>query len=265
MINIATIVCVMGDEAYFKMASVSIPCFLKNNTSANLFVFTDDVDRMNKLRNTITDEFHVVDMLKLHRGHESIVKDLLKKGCSEEFAKKHAERYGHFHKQIFVTSLIPIVEDFFKSKEYSHILKIDVDSYFAGGDMMLLVKKEIQKFPEFDLFLVERTHDLMCLYGGGQPGTGFVLWKKGSNFASRYIERFTDGFQRTILMLKNEHLVHTKILTRPGYHFVYPFTRANVMNREFTKEIASEFLPAYFHLSRHVIFEHMETMRGWFG
>ena len=264
MSEIATVVSIMGDEAYFKMASVSISSFLKNNASADLFIFTDNVGRVNELKNISPNRVHVVDMIEQFKKHQETIKDFIKKGCSEEDMRKHAERYGHFHRQIFITMIVPVAEDFFKDKKYTHILKIDVDSYFAGGDMMMMVREEIRRAPEFDLYLVTRTHDLMCRYGGGAPGTGFTLWRKGSSFAPRYIEQFGGSFQNTILMIRKKRLVRLKMLDRPGYHFVYPFARAKNTNREFTKEIASEFLPAYFHLSGNVVFEELEIMKEWF-
>lgn len=264
MNEIATVVSIMGDDAYFKMASMSIPSFLKNNASADLFIFTDNVDRINKLKNISPNRVHIIDMPERFKEHESVIKDLTKKGMSEEDMKNHAGCFGYFHNQIFVGSLVPIAEDFFKDKKCSHILKIDVDSYFAGGDMMLMVKEEIRKAPGFDLYLVNRKHDLMCLYGGGAPGTGFALWRKGSNFATRYLEQFAGNFQNTILMLRSKRLIRIRIIERPGYHFVYPFEKAKRTNKVFTKEIASEFLPAYFHLHGIDALENMKKLDGWF-
>jgi hypothetical protein len=265
MSGIATIVSIMGDDAYFKMATVSIASFLKNNTSADLFIFTDNIDKVSKLKNISPDRVHIVDMLDRFKECEEMIKDLSKKGCSEEEMQKHADHIGHFHRQIFVGSLVPIAEGFFKDKKYSHILKIDVDSYFAGGDMMQMVEEEIKKAPEFDLYLVKRTHDLMCHYAKGAPGTGFMLWRKESDFAPRYVEQYARSFQVTILKLRSRNLVRTKILSRPGYHFVYPFEKAKRINKEFTKEIASEFLPAYFHLLGSGALENIKIMDGWFG
>jgi len=265
MSEIATIVSIMGDDVYFKMASTSIPSFLKNNASADLFIFTDNIGRANKLKDISLGRVHIIDMPERFKEYENMIKDLTKKGVSEEVMKKHAEDFGYFHNQIFVAPLVPIAEDFLKDKKYSHILKIDVDSYFAGDDMMLMVKEEIRKAPGFDLYLVARKHDLMCHYGGGAPGTGFALWRKGSNFATRYLERFAGNFQNTILILRDKGLVRIKILHRPGYHFVYPFEKAKRTNRVFTKEIASEFLPAYFHLHGIDALENMKKLDGWFG
>lgn len=265
MNEIATVVSIMGDDTYFKMASMSIASFLKNNTLADLFIFTDNVDRINKLKNISPSRVHIVDMLERFKEYESMIKDLNKKGLNEEDVKYHTECFGYFHNQIFVASLVPITEDFFKNKKYSHILKIDVDSYFAGGDMMLMVKEEIRKAPGFDLYLVARKHDLMCHYGGGAPGTGFTLWRKGSNFATRYLEQFAGNFQNTILMLRSKKLVRIRILGRPGYHFVYPFEKAKRTNSVFTKEIASEFLPAYFHLHGNTALENIKKLDDWFG
>lgn len=265
MIELAVVVSVMGDDTYFKMASISIPSFLNNNTSADLFIFTDNIDRINKLKNISSDRIHIVNMPERFKEHKHMIKDVIRKGTSEKDMREMAVRRGYFYRQIFVTSLIPIAEDFFKDKKYSHILKIDVDSYFAGGDMILMVKEEIRKVPGFDLYLVNRTHDLMCHYGGGMPGSGFTLWRKRSNFVPIYLEQFAKTAQVTILSMRGKRLVRTMILNRPGYHFVYPFEKARRTNREFTKEIASGFLPAYFHLFGDTALENMKKMEEWFG
>jgi len=265
MSEIATVVSVMGDDTYFKMASVSLRSFLRNNISADLFIFTDSIGKVSKLRSFGLDRVHIIDMPERFKKHENVINDLIKRGTSEEDMKNHNECFGYFHNQIFVSSLVPIAEDFLKDKKYSHILKIDVDSYFAGGDMIALVREEIQREPGFDLYLVARQHDLMSPYGGGAPGTGFTLWRKGSVFAARYLERFEGNFQNTVLKMRGKGLVRIKILERPGYHFVYPFKKARETNREFTKEIASEFLPAYFHLSGRDALENMKKMEEWFG
>lgn len=265
MSEIATIVSIMGDDIYFKMASTSISSFLKNNASTDLFIFTDNIDRVNGLKDISPNRIHVIDMPEQFKEYESMIKDLTEKGVSEEVMKKHAEDFGYFHNPIFVAPLVPIAEDLLEDKKYSHILKIDVDSYFAGGDMMALVKEEIRRAQGFDLYLVARKHDLMCPYGGGAPGTGFALWRKGSDFAARYLERFAGNFQNTILTMRGKGLVRIKILDRPGYHFVYPFENAKRTNRVFTKEIASGFLPAYFHLHGIDALENMKIMDKWFG
>jgi len=263
--EIATVVSVMGDDAYHEMASISLPSFLKNNVSADLFIFTDDVGKMSKLRSFGLDRVHVIDMLERFRENKDMIEDLTRKGLSEEEMRKHAEFYGHFYRQIFISSLIPIAEDYLKDKKYSHILKIDVDSYFAGGDMMLMVEEEIKKTPEADLYLIQRTNEWMCRYGKKTPGTGFTLWRKGSHFASSYVEQFAGGFQVSVLRQRENKLVCFIILDRPGYHFVYPFEKARQTNREFTREIASGFLPAYFHLFGKTILDKMKKLEEWFG
>lgn len=258
MAEIATVVSVMGDDAYFKMAQISIPSFLRNNVSADLFVFTDDV---NKLSNISSDRIYVIDMLERFKE----CGDLIEKARIEEDAKTQIGRYGRIHSQLYIAPLVPVAEEFFARKKYSHILKIDADGYFAGGDMMSMVREDVRQAPGFDLYLVKRTHDLMCLYGGGAPGTGFALWRKGSDFASQYVKRFTGSYQVTILKLRRKIHGRFYVLGRPGYHFVYPFEKAKRTNREFTKEIASEFLPAYFHLLGKDALKNMRTLDGWFG
>jgi len=65
-------------------------------------------------------------------------------------------------------------------------------------------------------------------------------------------------------MLKHK-IINIVMLNRPGFHFVYPFEKARRMNREFTREIAGQFFPAYFHLLGTNALENLERMEKWFG
>ena len=123
MTEIATIVSVMGDDMFFKMAQISIPSFLENNASSDLFVFTDNVDKINKLRHIPPNRLHAIDMIERFKAH----RELLKRARVEEDAKTQMDRYGRIHRQLFIAPIVPVAEEFFKDKKYSHILKIDID------------------------------------------------------------------------------------------------------------------------------------------
>ena len=45
----------------------------------------------------------------------------------------------------------------------------------------------------------------------------------------------------------------------------YPFEKARRTSKEFTKEIAEQFSPAYFHLLGTHALENLEKMEKWFG
>ena len=113
MTEIATIVSVMGDDVFFKMAQISIPSFLRNNASADLFVFTDDVDRINELKNISLGRLHTIDMSEQFKLHG----DLIKRARVEEDAKTQMDRYGRIHRQLFIAPIVPVAEEFFKDKK----------------------------------------------------------------------------------------------------------------------------------------------------
>lgn len=255
MIELAVIVSIAGDEIYFKFASISIPSFLRNCHSVDLFVFTDRPEEIERLGNTSNDRFNVIDLNKQFNQHDKLI---------SQFRAKIVP-IDSLHKNIFVSPLLPIAEEFLKNKKYNHILKIDCDSYFAGGDVMQLVKEDIHRNSGYELYLIERTHELMSYYDKNKPGTGFVLWKKGGEFINKYINNFGHHFQPSILNMVYSGKIKTKILDRPGYHFVYPFLKAERVGKEFTKEIASQFLPAYFHLNSKNAYKNMEIMKKWFN
>ena len=266
--DIAVVMVVAGDEIYFKFASCfSVPSFLRNNLTTDLFIFTDNVDKMSKALIEEYDRLHIVDYTPLLEQHKDIVEKLERKGWQPDLIHSFKEKHGYTHKNVLVTALNPIAESFFKEDErYSHILKIDSDTYHAGGDMMELLREEVKRAsPDVDLFLVERTHDLMTHYGGGQPGSGFTLWRKGGRFIDEYSKRFDISAKTTIIKMKKQQSINIKMLSRPGFHFCAPFNRARDTGRIFTKEMASRFLPAYFHLNIRVDKEGLEKMEEWFG
>ena len=264
MINITAVMCVAGDSMFFKFASYSIPSFLRNNISTDLHVFTDSPERIEQYQG-LSGRLAIYDIRKYFDEHKELVEKFKSKGRSEEILRSRIERYGFEFKEIFPVIMPLMADDMLKGKGYSHILKVDSDSYFAGGDMMAMVKTDISNHPNADVFLVARKHALMEQYGGGVPGSGFTLWRVGGQFTRKYAQNFTGSQQVTILNMRFGSGVFVRILPRPGYHFVRPFWKAKSVGSEFTKETASQFLPAYFHLHGQIALEAMEKLEGWFG
>jgi len=264
MINVAAVMCVAGDPVYFKFASYSIPSFLRNNISTDLHVFTDKPEKIKECQG-LSRRIIINDIRGYFNKHKDIIEKFRRKGRTEEALQSRNERYGFEFRDIFPMVMPPMADDALKGKGYSHILKVDSDSYFAGGDMMAMVKADVSNNPNADVFLAVRKHPLMELYGGGVPGSGFTLWRIGGRFISEYIRSFTGSQQVTILNMRFGSEVSVRILPRPGYHFVRPFWKAKHTGGEFTKEIASQFLPAYFHMHGQIALEAMEKLEGWFG
>lgn len=265
MNGIAVVVSVAGADSYFKFASHSIPSFLRNNISADLFVFTDNVGKIEKIGNSSGGRFHIIDLMECFGKNLELIKGLEERGLSDKDMENHTKRYGFLHHHIFISALLPLAESHLKkSKQHSHILKVDCDSYFAGGDLMSLLKEDIKGDGWCDLHLVARKHRLMQSYGGG-PGVGFTLWRKGSDFIPAYLRTFHRSEQVTILQLIKTRKVRAKILARPGYHFVRPFWQAKNGGWIFTREMASQFLPAYFHLYGVHALKNLKKLEEWFG
>jgi len=267
MADIATVVSVAGENAYFKFASICIPSFLRNCTSTDLFVFTDKPERIKRIGNALTGKLHIVNLNDCISKYHNFLKKIKELSLPDEYFAKRTEKYGFLHHGFFASALFPIAQHYLEDKPYSHIMSIDIDGFFAGGDMIANVRHDIfSKYPNFDLYLIERKHELMEQYGGGVPGTGIVIWRKGGPFIKKYTENFTDDDQSTILYeLRLKRRVKTYILKRPEYHFVRPFWQAQKKGKEFTKEQASKFLPGYFHFHGKIAYQSMKKMEEWFG
>jgi len=264
MTKIATAMCVMGDSVYFKFASYSIPSFLRNNTSTDLYVITDTPERVEE-HQILSEKLFIKDMREYLDENEEMIKEFESKCRNRESLQSRNKRYGYEFRDIFPVIMPLMVEDVLKGKGYSHILKIDSESYFAGGDMIAMVKADIEQYSSADAFLVERRHPLMEHYGGGVPGSGFTLWRIDSRFIREYVNNFEGSQQLTILNLRWNRNLRMKNLTRPGYHFVRPFAKAEATGKVFTKEMAEEFLPAYFHLYGKNALRYYKTLEEWFG
>jgi len=106
---------------------------------------------------------------------------------------------------------------------------------------------------------VDRTDPLMGKDGMERPGVGFTLWTIDGEFMHRYLAGFTGEEQKTILIQRRN--MRTRILRRPGYHFVFPF-HAGQKKIAYTKEMLEPYLPAYFHVHLESEFNQLEK---WFG
>lgn len=264
MANIVAAMCVAGDPMFFKFASYSIPSFLRNNTSTDLHVFTDRPEKIEKYQR-LSAKLTINDINKYFDENKKLVEQFKSKGRTRKILRNRLENYGFNFEDTFPVIMPIMAESVLKGKGYDYILKVDSDGYFAGGDMMAMVNADILNCPFSALFLVERKHPLMAHYSGGIPGSGFTLWKIGSRFISEYMQNFASSQQVTILNMRWSRNIFVKILKRPGYHFVRPFWKAKTVGGEFTKEIASQFLPAYFHLHGQIALEAYEKLEEWFG
>jgi len=264
MSGIAVAMCVAGDPMFFKFASYSIPSFLRNNVSADLHVFTDKSEEIGKYR-SLSKRLNIIDLRGYFKKNQDLVEKFKTKGRSEKVLQSRNIRYGFDFKDIYPMIMPPMAEATLRGKGYTYILKIDSDSYFAGGDMVAMVRTDIERYSFADAFLVERRHPAMTHYGGGVPGSGFMLWRIGSRFIHEYINSFEGSQQLTVLNLRWSRDLHIKNLTQPGYHFVRPFEKAEQTAVAFTKEQASKFLPAYFHLHGKDALKNMRKLEEWFG
>jgi len=255
--NIVVVMAVAGHDRYFYFASKSIPSFLRNCPSTDLLVFTDNVPRLRPYL-ALSKRLHLLDYMEHFRS--TPLGTIPKRTTFDQPCTKYFDS-SYNHKHVVVAALLPMAQHFVKTNlpDVDYILKIDCDAYFAGGDVMQLVKEEIERSPDYDLYLVQRTHHLMGLDGMKRPGAGFTLWAVRGRFIPEYVNRYKGHEQKTILALRP--LLRTKILTRPGFHFVLPF-REGQPCREYKKEDLEPFLPAYFHVH---LKEQFEMLEKWFG
>lgn len=264
MVKIVAVMCVVGDPVYFKFASHSIPSFLRNNLDTDLHVFTDKPREIEQYL-CLSDRLGIFDIKDYFNNHPKEVEKFRRKGRTEETMQRHKEAYGYMFRDVFPAAMPPMAEEALRDKGYTHILKIDSESYFAGGNMMAMVREEVKRRPFAEVFLVERRHPAMAHYGGGVPGSGFTLWRIDSKFIPEYRAKFDGSQQMTILAMRFSHGVNVSILRRPGYHLVRPFWKAETTGREFTKKMAESFLPAYIHLYGKNALRYYRILEEWFG
>jgi hypothetical protein len=259
-VKIATVLSVCGHAKYFEYASYSIPSFIKSNPNHDLFVFTTNIDYFKEW-----DFFSQATFINFEKALKNVPKVVIEHIERETLGQMKSFVYqDRRHTHYYVSMLMPVAHEYLKYKsEYTHILKIDCDSYFVGA-MMNMVTAEVAAV-DYPLYLVERKHEQMLVRHrseGFEVGVGFTLWRKHSSFMNAYVNNFEIDEQRTISgKLYAKKCMPVKILQRPGYHFVYPFKR----NPRFDKRLADRFIPAYFHLTGTKIVEHQKLFKKWYG
>lgn len=251
---------VAGHDMYFDFASYSIPSFLNNCKGVKLIVFTDNVSKLEKYKD-ISDNLIIADFNKAFQEHKKNMPNVIAKSLDNDKVS-----YGDYnHNHILVSSLLPMAHyEALNMDDIQYIIKVDCDGYFAGENMIESVAKDISKVPDYDLYLVDRTHKWMGLFGKGLPGVGFTMWKKNGNFIKEYNNLFDGNEQGTIVFkcFINKK-VKTNILLNPAYHFVFPFHPKHMKKkRNFVKQDLEQFLPAYFHVHK---IEELQKMKLWFG
>ena len=257
--NIATVMTVMGDQKYFDFASISIPSFLRNCPSSRLFVITDRLHEIRIYRGIR--DFDVIEYkslpAKLKGRLQKNIFPKVKDYCREYKRPGRIMRGNHY------SMIVPVAQHVIGPlKAFTHILKVDIDSYFAGGDVIAHAAEVVGE--QADVGYVLRKHPEMVCLKGERPGSGFMLWKKTSTFAELYDTHFLGHDQGTFQKLvrdANSLGLKVKAIEHPGCHFVYPF----FCNPDFSKADAERFLPAYFHLTDPDLYEHQLKMDRWFN
>jgi hypothetical protein len=228
MIDVVVAVC--GDEAYFKMAEISIPSFLRSNPTAKLHVFTDDTS---KIKPSYKCEVYDIQEAVKQCDKNTILSLTPKMNDFDNNGVKHI----HSH-----VALLPLLAEKVCSSDY--IVKIDVDSFFEG-DMMRYVEKNAGE----DLILIDRSHDKIMKTYSGMPGVGFLMWRRKGQFVRAYTELFNGHEQETILNIFGCGIVPTRLFFNWNYHICYPFYHASKDGRTLTKKDTDEWTPFYIHVN----------------
>lgn len=250
----------IGDPMYYDLAQLSAPSFLWNNPSSDLVIFTDQPERFSQLK---TDFKRVAvenypDWLSAFKDVVDVLETKIDHGRADF---KYTD---HFHKHIYIAAFIPVLQRYAEQRGYHWCLKVDADSYFAGGDLFDTLRQDTAGWTDKkDLYVVEQCHPEMHYFDEcGVPTAGFIMWKTSGKFCDRYLAGFHENEQATFWdRLGDGTYLRTCRLLRPGYHMVYPFHK----NPEFSKADASRFFPAYFHLGGVNLVRQQQLMDGWFN
>ncbi len=256
--TIGTIMVVAGDQKYFDYASISIPSFLRTNGKATaLFVVTD---RFEEIR-----VYQSLGNLKVIQYANAIPP--IAEINAELIAKQHRPTYPRstWNIQTKFFNVIPPMAQHILGANFTHILKVDCDSFFTG-DIITPLRAEIES--GYGLYLVERKDPRMVVRDMLLPGVGFYMWPTANpdgGFAALYRQCFVRIEQKTINTLHagSIELIKTKQLTNPAFHVIYPFKK----NPKFTKADAEAFGPAYFHLDglNTDVYQNQLKMERWFN
>lgn len=258
--NIAVVMSVCGAQEYFDCASISIPSLLRTCPGVTLYVITDRLEEIRVYGG-------LGDVRLIHYNSEKTWEDAAKvirstKSKWTEFRRRKWNSDGKWsHISNYIGTIIPIAQHVISQTcQFTHILKVDCDSYFAGEGYMDKVLEETVSGHE--LYLAQRVHPEMVCQKSLNPGVGFYVWSIKGRFARQYVDQYLHNEQSTInCQLKGRW---KKVLaTHPGYHFVYPF----VKNPDFGKADAERFLPAYFHLNMFQAnaYKNLLRMDRWFN
>jgi len=256
-IRFAVVMVVAGHKKYFEYAKFCISSFARHCPLTPLGVFTDKPKEMKKAYK----KFKTIEIYDINAFDDVKEVGILKKNS------RPAQAYlGYVHDHKLIASLFPMAEAVYKDRsKITHLIKIDCDGYFAGGNLMTLLKRDLINDPDYDLYLVARTDERMSLQRTRTPGVGFTVWKKGGRFLPNYVKRFGGCEQDTIMNMMKE--IPTKVLPRPGYHFVFPFSKKSMKKvidkfGPYTRKELVKYLPAYFHVH---YYPSMDQMEEWFG
>ena len=256
MNKITACMSVCGDARYFKYAEYSIPSFCRSNPNTRLLVFTDKVQEMaDKYYRDFTNclFFNFADICAGLADHLAPIADKTRPTMVD------FRNHDRVHHHNFVSFMLPMAQVL---ADTDYVLKIDCDTYFRGP---LIAESEafIKDNPDIDLFLVERRDPVMVLFQGNLPGVGYTLWKRQSKFIENYINYFYQDEQQTIIYnVKN--LVPSYEIPKPGFHLVYPFSKAERSGRAFTKKVCDEYYPLYLHCGGPDVEGQLETLKGWY-
>ncbi len=248
MIEACMAVC--GDKAYFDMADISIPSFLRANPGCNLHVFSDDPSRLA----SDNPKLNVYDFEESLKRCEAL--DVMKiNTLSRDFMNN-----GIQHRHPFVALLPLLAQEVIDSE---HILKVDVDSFYLGNMISEIEKMRFLMF--YDLCLVQRRDNkIMKLYAGA-PGVGFLLWRKDGKFVEQYVSQFSGHEQTDILALRGK--VKYAEIGNGHYHITYPFYQARKLGSKLTKEKIESWGTCYLHLrgeEKQTQLEKLELLKEWF-
>lgn len=263
--KIAVVVSVCGHQKYFDYAHYSISSFVKNCPNEKMFVLTDNCEKLKKYQN---ENIILKDFAELKNKYSDKIKDIIEKSrigdCPVYFD------YNHIHH--YVSTLLPVMQFELAETDFEYILKIDCDSYFAGGNFLDIARKHIDGKNE--LYVVRRDNAMMQLFrykvnDGNQfnqdkfdyaIGVGFTMWKINGNFIDRYIKMFGGVEQDTIWDVMKT--IKYKTIDDARLHFVLPFDSSSKnCNIDYGKDELMKYLPAYFHV--HDI-ANMEKFKLWF-
>lgn len=229
-------------KRYTKMAVISVGSFLKTHKNICLYVAADD-DGRQMLSKFECDQLCIVDVKKPLQIAKSQVK-------SKNFEIIDYDNDGR-HDRAFSALKPLIMEAVVKEKfpEAKYILSLDVDSVFTGNVLKRTMGYLNSVNHKYDLYMVTRDDSRMQCLGSREPGSGFTLWKRSSQFTKMFAENFNDsctgkkGGSQTLIYRIRQFLKYNEI-NDPFLHFVSP----DLAKPPLPDEEISKFKPAYIHI-----------------